>query len=188
MNDWNLMTGGDRNAFLSIYECHYNALFSYGFSLTANTELTKDCIQELFLEIWLKKDKINSEVENIRSYLFTWLRRKIFKELGHLEGEKSINERTQNLDENILPYEDLLIAFQYSEEKKEKLRSALSKLTKKQLEIIRLKFFENLSYAEIATKTSLKQRTVYNLIYEAIQNLRLYMRMMVIYFSIFQLY
>ena len=173
------MTGGDRNAFLSIYECHYNALFSYGFSLCANTEITKDCIQEMFLEIWAKRDSINSDVENIRSYLFTWLRRKIYKELGHEESEKSTNQMVHNLDENILPYEDLLIAFQNSEEKKEKLRSALSKLTKKQLEMIKLKFFENLSYAEIAAKTSLKQRTVYNLIYEAIQNLRLYMRLLV---------
>ena len=180
MNNWRLMTGGDRNAFLSIYESHYNALFTYGFSLCANTEITKDCIQELFLEIWVKRAIINGEVDNIRSYLFTWLRRKIYKELGHEETEKSTNQNVRNLDENILPYEDLLIAFQNSEEKKERLHSALSKLTKKQLEIIRLKFFENLSYAEIATKTSLKKRTVYNLIYEAIHTLRLYMRMLVL--------
>ena len=179
MDNWLLMTGGDRNAFLSIYECHYNALFSYGFSLCANTELTKDCIQELFLEIWVKRATINCEVDNIRSYLFTWLRRKIYKELGHVENSKSTNQNAFNPEENILPYEDLLIAFQNSEEKKTKLRSALRKLTPKQLEVIRLKFFESLSYAEIAAKTSLKQRTVYNLIYEAIQTLRLYMRMLV---------
>ena len=173
------MTGGDRDAFLSIYQSHYNALFTYGFSLCANTEITKDCIQEMFLEIWVKRGTINGDVENIRSYLFTWLRRKIYKELGHEQHEKSTNQMLHNLDENILPYEDLLIAFQNSEEKKEKLRSALSKLTKKQFEMIKLKFFENLSYAEIAAKTSLKQRTVYNLIYEAIQTLRLYMRMLV---------
>ena len=179
MDNWLLMTGGDRNAFLSIYECHYNALFSYGFSLCANTELTKDCIQELFLEIWVKRATINCEVDNIRSYLFTWLRRKIYKELGHVENSKSTNQNAFNPEENILPYEDLLIAFQNSEDKKTKLRSALRKLTPKQLEVIRLKFFESLSYAEIAAKTSLKQRTVYNLIYEAIQTLRLYMRMLV---------
>jgi len=67
---------------------------------------------------------------------------------------------------------DLLIAFQQSEEKKDQLRNALKKLTKKQLEIIRLKFFDNLSYAEIAAKTSLAPRTVYNLIYEGIRHLR----------------
>jgi DNA-directed RNA polymerase specialized sigma24 family protein len=48
----------------------------------------------------------------------------------------------------------------------------MKSLTKSQLEIIRLKFFDNLSYAEIATKTSLSIRTIYNLIYEALNHLR----------------
>jgi RNA polymerase sigma factor (sigma-70 family) len=175
------MAGGDTDAFLTIYECHYQALFSYGFTLTANTELTKDCIQELFLEIWKKHSAINKEVKNIRAYLFTWLRRKIFKELARLDGEKCTEELRKNFTANILPYEDLLIAFQQSEENKEKLRTALKKLTKKQLGIIRLKFFDNLSYAEIAAQTSLKQRTIYNLIYEAIRHLRVCMKLLVFY-------
>ena len=87
----------------------------------------------------------------------------------------------KKFSQNILPYEDLLIAFQQSEEKKNRLRAALKKLTKKQLQIIRLKFFDNLSYEEIAAKTSLKQRTVYNLIYEAIRHLRVCMKLLVFY-------
>ena len=175
------MTGGDRDAFLSIYESHYQALFSYGFSLTASKEQTKDCIQELFLEIWNKHDSINKDVVNIRSYLFTWLRRKISKEFKRLDGEKCTSELIDNFSDNVLPYEDLLIAFQQSEEKKDKLSAALKKLTKKQLEVIRLKYFENLSYEEIAVKTSRTQRTVYNLVYEAIHHLRECMRLLLFY-------
>ena len=181
MNEWGCMTGGDRDAFLSIYECHYQALFTYGFTLTANKELTKDCIQEIFFEIWKKHATLNKEVENVRAYHFTYLRRKIFKELARLNGEKYTEEMGRNFEQHTLPYEDLLIAFQYSEEKKEKLQAVLKQLTKKQLEIIKLKFFDNLSYEEIAAKTFLKQRTVYNLIYEALQSLRLLMRLLVIY-------
>ena len=76
-------------------------------------------------------------------------------------------------------YEDLLVAFQLSEEKKEELQRALKKLTKKQLEIIKLKFFENLSCSDIAAKTSLAPRTVYNLIYEALRHLRDVMHLVV---------
>jgi RNA polymerase sigma-70 factor (ECF subfamily) len=65
-----------------------------------------------------------------------------------------------------------LIAFQETEEKKENLTRALNNLTKKQLEIVKLKFFENLTYAEIAAKTTLTIRTVYNTIYLAMQQLR----------------
>ena len=175
------MTGGDKDAFLAVYEKHYQALFSYGFTLTANSELTKDCIQELFLEIWKKNSTISKEVENVRAYLFTWLRRKIFKELARLDNEKCTDELVKKFSQPTLPYEDLLIALQQSEEKKERLRDALKKLTKKQLEIIRLRFFDNLSYEEIADKTSLKQRTVYNLIYEAIRHLRTCMKLLTFY-------
>ena len=175
------MTGGDREAFLSIYESHYQALFTYGFTLTSNREQTKDCIQELFLEIWNKRNAINKDVINVRSYLFTWLRRKISKEFKRLESEKCTDELMGNFPDKVLPYEDLLIAFQLSQEKKDKLAAALKRLTKKQLEIIRLKFFENLSYEEIAIQTSLTQRTVYNLVYEAIRHLRVCMRLLVFY-------
>jgi len=165
------MAGGDRNAFLTIYRCHYHALFCYGFSLTTDKELTKDCIQELFLDIWKTRDTLNKDVTNVRSYLFTWLRRKTTSAFLKLAKAKSIvSMQDATLTQSC--YEELLITFQRSEEEKEQLRQALTKLTKKQLEIIKLKFFEKLSYAEIAAKTSLAPRTVYNLIYEAIRHLR----------------
>ena len=171
VNSWLCMAGGDRNAFLTVYHSHYHALFCYGFSITTDKELTKDCIQELFLDIWKTRSTLNKDVGNVRSYLFTWLRRKITSALSGVAKAKSL-VLMQDATLTQSCYEELLITFQRSEEKKEQLREALTKLTKKQLEIIRLKFFEKLTYAEIAAKTSLAPRTVYNLIYEAIRHLR----------------
>ncbi len=166
------MKGGNKNAFLSIYHENYNILFSYGFSLTCDKELTKDCIQEMFLEIWNTRVSINKDVENVSSYLCTWLRRKISRIQSRIIKKRSFEEFSKNFEHNEPSYEEMLIAFQETEEKKEKLTRGLNNLTKKQLEIIRLKFFENLSYAEIAVKTTLTTRTVYNTIYLAIQQLR----------------
>jgi RNA polymerase sigma-70 factor (ECF subfamily) len=129
-------------------------------------------LQDLFLEIWHKQSSPDREIINVRAYLFTWLRRKIFRELALVSGRILTDEMIESFATKELGYEELLIVFQQSEEKKEQLTNALKKLTKKQLEIIRMKFFENLSYAEIADKTSLAPRTVYNLIYEAIRHLR----------------
>jgi RNA polymerase sigma factor (sigma-70 family) len=169
---WDIMVKGDKEAFLAIYHNHYRALFTYGFSITADKELTKDCIQELFLDIWNTRPTLNKEVENVRSYLFTWLRRKVSRRQSRLSKERSGEQSRENNETQQCCYEELLIAFQQGEEKKEHLARALDTLTKKQLEIIRLKFFDNLSYAEISQKTSLSTRTVYNLIYEAIIRLR----------------
>ena len=179
-NIWNQMAGGDKDAFMTLYEGHYQALFCYGFSLSADRELTKDCIQELFLEIWNTRASLNKEVKNVRSYLFTWLRRKISRECARLAKERLTDELAEDYPFLQSSYEELLIAFQQSEEKKEQLRAALKKLTKKQLEMIKLKFFENLSYRSIAAQTSLTPRTVYNLIYEAIRHLRETMKMILL--------
>jgi RNA polymerase sigma factor (sigma-70 family) len=179
-NTWGRMAGGDKNAFLTLYENHYQALFCYGFSLSTDRELTKDCIQELFIEIWNTRPSLNKEVKNVRSYLFTWLRRKMSRELSRLAKEKFSDDLKEEFPFVESSYEDLLIAFQQSEEKKEQLRAALKKLTKKQLEIVKLKFFENLSYRTIAAQTSLTPRTVYNLIYEAIRHLRESMKLLLI--------
>ena len=86
---WSTMIRGNPDSFLAIYENNYQSLFSYGFSLTADRELTKDCIQELFMEMWKTRLTLNKNVSNIRSYLFTWLRRNIFHELSRLSGEKN---------------------------------------------------------------------------------------------------
>jgi RNA polymerase sigma-70 factor (ECF subfamily) len=172
MNTWGRMAGGDKDAFLALYQSHYQALFCYGFSLSTDKELTKDCIQELFLEIWNTRPSLNDDVKNVKSYLFTWLRRKISRELLRRTKIKFSDELAEEFSFTQSSYEELLIAFQQSEEKKEQLRIALQRLTKKQLEIIKLKFFDNLSYRAIAAKTSLTPRTIYNLIYEAIRELR----------------
>ena len=170
------MVRGNPDAFLALYESQYQALFSYGFSLSADREMIKDCIQEMFMEIWKTRTRLNSKVKNIRSYLFTWLRRNIFHELSRLNNEKNKQGLFESSLSNILPYEDLLIAFQQNEEDKSNLQLSLKNLSRGQMEVIRLKFFENLSYSEIAAQTKLTQRTIYNLIYQAIRLLREHMR------------
>jgi RNA polymerase sigma-70 factor (ECF subfamily) len=168
---WTEITKGSKPAFLKIYQENYKHLFSYGFSLCYDKELTKDCIQSMFLEIWSGRAVLSSEVQNVPSYLRTWLRRKINRSVS----EKNKIDLSDNLSlptENEKSYEELLVAFQESEEQKEKVKLALRSLTPKQLDIIRLKYYENLSYEQIAERTSLTTRTVYNTVFEAISRLR----------------
>jgi RNA polymerase sigma factor (sigma-70 family) len=172
VDSWRSMAEGDNRSFLLLYQTHYQALFCYGFTLSADRELTKDCIQELFVEIWSTRSSLNRDVINVRSYLFTWLRRKISREISRLAKETAFDESSEESGFIQSSYEELLIAFQQSEEKKERLRSALATLSRKQLEIVKLKFFENLSYRAIAAQKSLTPRTVYNTIYESIRQLR----------------
>jgi len=167
---WTEMTKGSKPAFLKIYQENYKQLFSYGFSLCYDKELTKDCIQSIFLEIWNGRAALASEVQNVSSYLRTWLRRKINRSIYENKADLLHDHVAPN--ENEKSYEELLIAFEENEAQKEKLKHALRSLTPKQLDIIRLKYYENLSYEQIAERTSLTTRTVYNTVFEAISRLR----------------
>ena len=68
--------------------------------------------------------------------------------------------------------EKQIIDKQISEEKAEKVRLALKRLSKKQQEIIYLKYYQHLDYAQIAELMSINRQSVYNLLHEAIQKLR----------------
>ena len=184
VSSWRSLIEGDQDSFLLLYETHYQALFCYGFSLSVDRELTKDCIQELFIEIWTTRPSLNKDVSNVRSYLFTWLRRKISRELSRRAKETAYTDSNDETGLTQSSYEELLIAFQQSDEKKEQLRLALSKLTPQQIDIIKLKFFENLSYQAIADRKSLTPRTVYNTIYRSIRQLRESMKVLLIHLMI----
>lgn len=169
INNWRLVTAGNEQAFLELFKQEYQHLFAYGFSMTADRELTKDCIQELFLELWEKRTTLNNEVSNIRSYLFTWLRRKISFQVSKDQKRRLL---AGDPDASEPSYEELLVAMETSAEKKAKLSKALTALSGQQLQMLRLKFFENMSYVDIAQREKLSQRTVYNLVYEALKRLR----------------
>src|SRR5258708_20734950 len=105
INYWCNIIKGDKECFLIIYHKYYRALFCYGFSLTADRELTKDCIQELFLDIWNTRPTLNKTVENIQSYLFTWLRRKISRAQLKRTKERSSEQSRKVNDTEEFVYE-----------------------------------------------------------------------------------
>lgn len=169
---WRKMREGDKEALFGLYDDTYFHLVRYGLSVHSDSELVKDCIGQLFLKLWDRHDKLN-DVENVQSYLFTSLRRSI---QDYLSAEDRVSASVQTLqaeEKQEVSYEEMVIAREKEEEIKRHLGAALKALTPKQIELIRLKFFENRSYQEIATLHSQSIKTSYNTIYDAIKVLRL---------------
>jgi len=138
--------------------------------MSRDKELTKDAIQTLFLELWEKKSNLG-EVKYWNAYLRKSFYRKMLTEL------KKKNLLTRNaLEENTAPstpsYEELLIKFQNTLSQKKELQSALNELPTQEKKVLELRFFEGLSYEEIAENTGKTKRTVYNQIFSAISKLR----------------
>jgi len=167
---WQNIRNGDADAMKILYQGCYQELFAFGFKMVADKDQIKDCLHEIFCDIWQKRRQIG-EVINVKAYLKTCVRNKLLKEIKLIQKTDQVSEQEfEHLAEN--PYEQLLIAAETDANLKAKMWRAINELTPMQREIISLKFFEELNYDAIAVMLKLKPRTVYNHMHAAISALR----------------
>lgn len=159
----------DKTSFLNLYKSLYQDLYRYGYRLSKDKDITKDAIQQMFFELWSKEDRFKS-VERIKPYLIKYLHRKILKELSVKKNSSNTSSITfQKTEES---YESVLIKNQNDAEVKNSIKSALKCLSKRQKEIIELRFMNGHSFAEIGEILGLQHRTLYNLLHNAMKVLR----------------
>ena len=166
---------GSQSSFDLIYDQLYSPLYNYGFRLCQNEELVKDCIQNVFIEIWQKRKSLG-EIHALRYYLFKILRRKIFASLEQVaQAENRLKVAALSRDDFFLRFqvEELETEHEVPEELIHKLSRTISQLTARQKEAVMLKFYENLTYAEISEVMDLKEaKYARQLIYRALDELR----------------
>ncbi len=78
---WEGFRSGCRKSFKTIYEDNIKTLLSYGYRLTTDRQLVEDCLQDMFIQLWDGRHKIQIS-KSIRSYLLISFRRRIFKQLS----------------------------------------------------------------------------------------------------------
>jgi len=169
---WESVQEGDKEAFATVYEEQIGSLYTYGKKLTSNTSIVEDAIQDVFIEIWRYKANLG-QVRSIKAYLFTCLRRQILKAIKK-EKVWVLNQdhlKEDNFDFE-LPAQELMIQAQEKNAEVEKIKRAINKLTRRQKEIIYLKYFQDLSYEEISLMMDLSQRSTYNLVSKALTMLK----------------
>jgi RNA polymerase sigma factor (sigma-70 family) len=163
------MRAGDANALKELYNSYYHHLFAASFAICTRRDLVKDSIHEAFLSLWVNRDKL-PPVTSVGGYLSTCVRRKM---IDTLKQESPFEATLLSIDdEHEFSYEEVIIAFQEQEATRNTLKQALSHLTNKQKEVIRLRFFENKNYEEISQLLDCQPRTIYNCVYEAVERLR----------------
>jgi RNA polymerase sigma-70 factor (ECF subfamily) len=168
---WNQLRSGDQQSLLRLYKEYYVGLINFGVKMTDNVELTNDCISQMMLKLWDKRNTL-SEVKNVRSYLITCLKNELLIELRKQNKIRSGDINFDYVNQHELSYEEHLIQLQASLDVKNSLSRAFSRLTKREKQLLELKFFEDLSYDEIAVKCDITKRTAYNIIHEALRTLK----------------
>jgi RNA polymerase sigma factor (sigma-70 family) len=165
---WLCFREGNQEAYSLLLRHHVNLLFNYGSKFSKDEDFVKDCIQDVFFELWNRRGKIK-QAACVKAYLFKALRLRIFREQSKWKNTE-LFEGTQILEDfNI---ESHLIHEQTSKEIAVKLKEILGSLPQRQKEILYLHFFEDIDHEEIARIMGLNRQSVYNLLYRSITALR----------------
>ena len=166
---WAAFKDGDEKALAAMYDRFTGPLFNYGYKVLPETETVKDAIQELFIELWKRKASL-SDTDSIKYYLFKSLRRKLTRIKGKLwKSGKSLEGTVEPFQSS---HEHYLIDQQVSGERRSRIIEMLDQLTPRQREAIFLRYFEELSYEQIAYIMELGKQAVYNHIHSGFKSLK----------------
>ncbi|WP_262707453.1 RNA polymerase sigma factor [Mucilaginibacter gracilis] len=155
----------------SLYKLYANTLYNYGSKFTDDKDLIKECIQELFVTVWTRREYL-SEPPNVRNYLFKAFRLSLFKK-GNMLQKQVRYEETEHYDFHAsITIEEEIITGEDNAVLQRRLQATLDQLTARQREAIFLKFYEGLSYEEIAEIMDISVKGAYKVMARAIDALR----------------
>jgi len=169
---WMQFKEGDKEAFAFFYNLHIDRLYQYGQTLCNDDDTVKDAIQEVFLDLYLKRANNHTIPENLKYYLLLALKRNLVKKLKsrrRFEGGELSEDKFTELEFSV---EYQLIEFEQGEELRIKLSNALNKLPSKQKEAVYLRFSEAMDYPEIAIILGITIESVRKQVYRALKAVR----------------
>jgi len=169
---------GDEQALATLIERHQRKLFSFIFYKVLDEELANDFFQDTFIKIILKlkegkyaeKDKFILWAKRIASNLiidYFRVKSKYIKvsDTSYEDEEFSIFDTIKETEDNI---EDQLILNQIHAD----LKNIMSLLPENQQEIIKMRFYDELTFKEIAELTNTSINTTLGRMRYALMNIR----------------
>lgn len=168
-NLWSQLKAGDKKALERIYRDHAPALIRYGRKFSADGQLVEDCLQDLFIELWKNREGLG-DTDAIRKYLLVSLRRKIIRALtnSHIAGQ----EPEEHHFSAAFDIESQWETEEWDNERRRQLQKALESLSKRQQEVLYLKYFMEMDYAQIGEIMELNYQSARNLTHRALEAMR----------------
>ena len=168
---WNQLRLGDEEAFSSLFERYYSTLVNYGKTLMTGEDRVKDCVQDVFVDIWTYRYKLNEAIV-VKAYLLSSVRKRI----ARLHHREHIFSNIKNIDslEFLFDFsiEDRLIADETTAKKVEQLNKSINQLSDRQKEAIYLRYHHGLTVDQVADVLNLNYQSTKNLLHRAILQLR----------------
>ena len=181
-NIWRAFKNGDWEAYTTLYDEYFSVLNNYGYKFTRDIAIIEDSIQDLFIKLWTNRSTLGDPL-SIKNYLYKAFRNTLFVKLKSASRFSVLDS-----DEFAYPFEisfdQTMIREEEEQAMQETIKEVLNKLPPRQKEIVYLRFYEALSYEEVAEVMAIDVKSVYKLWYKATENLKENLRQLVIYFMV----
>jgi len=151
----------DHDAFRAIFEMHVDRLFNYALSRTNDREAAKDITQETFIAVWESLDSFAYKGEEaFLGFIFVILKRRIVQYYRAQAREKAMHKEIHEE-----AHEEIHEDYRH-------LLSALGKLSSKYQDVVKLRYWGALSFAEIGATLGIRENAARTLHHRAIKKLQ----------------
>ena len=150
----------NKKSFNRLYLNSYPMLVVYGRTIAADGHLIEDTIQELFVNLWIRRKQLKIRT-TIESYLLVSFRNNLKKNLI----KQAI---ILSLDSNLQQEEDLMPNLAHEDY----LKHSLDELPLHQKEVIFLRYYKDMSFQDISEKLDISYQVARNFAYRGIKSLR----------------
>ncbi len=155
-----------------MYDKYVHLLFRYGLKICPDGELVEDCLHDFFVYLYTHRASL-AEVYSLKAYMLQSFRRMLLRHVNRnrnrLKREQDYGEKSDLLDFSM---DSLMDSPHLTAAHRKLLIDSIESLPPRQKEVIYLKFFDNLSYSEIAEVTGIGYQTVVNHVNRSLQRLK----------------
>lgn len=167
---WNAFKKGDWEAYTSLYHVYYRLLSNYGYKFTKDIDLIEDAIHDLFITLWTNRDNLGNPI-SVKNYLYKSIRNILFRKIKSASRFSNLHEDDESIPFEV-SYDHQLILNEDEARVQQIIKDVLHQLPARQQEIIFLRFYDGLSYEEIADIMCIHVSSAYKLLYKALDNLQ----------------
>lgn len=169
---WNNLKDGDEKSFSMLFEKYYEDLVNYGNSLSSYTEKVQDCVQDVFTDIWVYRNGLQSSVV-VKAYLLSSVRKRIARlhERDHIFRKSTSTDSIAFLLEFSVEH-DLIDDDYATKEKVVHLNKLLNNLPARQKEALYLRYHQGLTVEQIADMLDVNYQSASNLLHRGLLTLR----------------
>lgn len=167
---WRRFIAGDKDAYSWIYKVYIQILFQYGKRFTSDTELIKDCIQEVFTKLYNNRTRLTIP-DNIKLYLLISLKNCLINAIYQESHYERYDSGTVSFSLE-LTVEEQYVNNEHYQNQLKRIQEILALLTPRQKEIIYYRYIQELSFDEICVIMDMNYQSAQNLIQRSLKKIR----------------